>query len=204
MGLEGSPPGKGFPRVVDVKLLTVVSPHAAFGPWFALSWLSASLRSMKPWGKHDVWSQKYSSQGVFAFLLSRPPFLGPANTPHKSCHISSPCSDLVIQSLWSQRGHQPNVPAEEPALCTRESTMGLVPGTPLHPCGHGVVEPGWTSPPPLTGGGPAGGDTSPCTKPARPVPGSTGAVWELVVQVLGEEEPSLPCQDGRISQSRSG
>lgn len=117
MALQGSPSGKGFPRVVDIKLLTVVSPRAAFGPQFTLSWLRASLRFIKPWGKHDVWSQKYSSQGVLAFLLSWPPSWGPAKTHHKSCHTSSPCGDLVIQSFWSWQGHHPDGSAEEPALC---------------------------------------------------------------------------------------
>lgn len=32
MALQGSPSGKGFPRVVDIKLLTVVSPLCCLWP----------------------------------------------------------------------------------------------------------------------------------------------------------------------------
>lgn len=57
-----------------------------------------------------------------------------------SCHVSSPCHDPVIRSLSSQRGHRADGPAKEPAPRTRANPAGLVPGTPLHPGGHGVMD----------------------------------------------------------------
>lgn len=57
-----------------------------------------------------------------------------------SCHVSSPCHHPVIRSLSSQRGHRADGPAREPAPRTRASPAGLVPGIPLHPGWHGVMD----------------------------------------------------------------
>lgn len=145
------------------------------------------------------------------FWAGHPPGV-PLRPATVSCCISSPCCDMEIQSLSSQQADHPDGPAKELAPWTLHwiKCCGSRPRDPApSPWAWGDgAELSWACLPPLAGGGPTEGDISPCTRPAHPVPRSTGALLlpavGLVGWVFGEGELLLPCLDGRISQSRSG